>query len=64
MICKKCCDAADQRLPASAHCDSRGGPGARCTCQHQPPRALKRYRLVRAEPPVEELLVSGASQES
>lgn len=47
MVCGKCAHAADNRLPASEHCDATGGPGARCDCAH-------RTDLYRTEPAGEE----------
>ncbi|MCU1612608.1 MAG: hypothetical protein JWO98_148 [Frankiales bacterium] len=36
MICRRCAHAADNRLSKSEHCDTTGGPGAACFCQHRP----------------------------
>ncbi len=35
MVCDTCARAADQRAGRDQHCDSKGGPGARCDCQHR-----------------------------
>lgn len=40
MICQTCAAAADNRLVRDMHCDSEGGPGAACDCQHR----VDRYR--------------------
>lgn len=46
MICPRCRHAADNALPRTAHCDTTGGPGARCDCQHR----TERYRKPAAQP--------------
>lgn len=53
MICTRCATAADQRLPRGHHCDTAGGPGAACDCQH----LVDRYRpapltVINATPPL------------
>lgn len=38
MICPRCRDAADHNQPRTAHCNTDGGPGAPCDCQHRTDR--------------------------
>ncbi len=44
MICTDCASAADRRLGPDEHCDSTGGEGAQCTCQHQTDRYREEQR--------------------
>lgn len=49
MICRPCAHAADNQLPAAEHCDTTGGRGSACSCQHRPSQ----------RPPVEEQQPAG-----
>lgn len=40
MICRDCCEAADQHAGRDAHCDADGGPESACDCAHR----VDRYR--------------------